>query len=205
MVSKTRDKLIEVARQLFANKGVENTTMNDIAAASEKGRRTIYTYFKNKREIYNAVVERQSERMVENLRNIASSTLEPVQKLEQYLNQRFQLVVDYAPRHDMVLRHIFDRDLRRMERVHKLAAIKESEMFRKLLDEGIAKGAFDPVQAERLLKVHPILFQGVDFCVMRDSTDTSGISVLDSREAVVKFLVAGIATNNTTSFYDEIT
>lgn len=197
MVSKTRDKLIEVARQLFANKGVENTTMNDIAAASEKGRRTIYTYFKNKREIYNAVVERQSERMVENLRNIASSTLEPVQKLEQYLNQRFQLVVDYAPHHDMVLRHIFDRDLRRMERVHKLAAIKESEMFRKLLDEGIAKGAFDPVQAERLLKVHPILFQGVDFCVMRDSTDTSGISVLDSREAVVKFLVAGIATNNT--------
>lgn len=199
MVSKTRDKLIEVARQLFANKGVENTTMNDIAAASEKGRRTIYTYFKNKREIYNAVVERQSERMVENLRNIASSTLEPVQKLEQYLNQRFQLVADYAPRHDMVLRHIFDRDLRRMERVHKLAAIKESEMFRKLLDEGIAKGAFDPVQAERLLKVHPILFQGVDFCVMRDSTDTSGISVLDSREAVVKFLVAGIATNNTTN------
>lgn len=199
MVSKTRDKLIEVARQLFANKGVENTTMNDIAAASEKGRRTIYTYFKNKREIYNAVVERQSERMVENLRNIASSTLEPVQKLEQYLNQRFQLVVDYAPRHDMVLRHIFDRDLRRMERVHKLAAIKESEMFRKLLDEGIAKSAFDPVQAERLLKVHPILFQGVDFCVMRDSTDTSGISVLDSREAVVKFLVAGIATNNTTN------
>lgn len=199
MVSKTRDKLIEVARQLFANKGVENTTMNDIAAASEKGRRTIYTYFKNKREIYNAVVERQSERMVENLRNIASSTLEPVQKLEQYLNQRFQLVVDYAPRHDMVRRHIFDRDLRRMERVHKLAAIKESEMFRKLLDEGIAKGAFDPVQAERLLKVHPILFQGVDFCVMRDSTDTSGISVLDSREAVVKFLVAGIATNNTTN------
>lgn len=199
MVSKTRDKLIEVARQLFANKGVENTTMNDIAAASEKGRRTIYTYFKNKREIYNAVVERQSERMVENLRKIASSTLEPVQKLEQYLNQRFQLVVDYAPRHDMVLRHIFDRDLRRMERVHKLAAIKESEMFRKLLDEGIAKGAFDPVQAERLLKVHPILFQGVDFCVMRDSTDTSGISVLDSREAVVKFLVAGIATNNTTN------
>lgn len=199
MVSKTRDKLIEVARQLFANKGVENTTMNDIAAASEKGRRTIYTYFKNKREIYNAVVERQSERMVENLRNIASSTLEPVQKLEQYLNQRFQLVVDYAPRHDMVLRHIFDRDLRRMEREHKLAAIKESEMFRKLLDEGIAKGAFDPVQAERLLKVHPILFQRVDFCVMRDSTDTSGISVLDSREAVVKFLVAGIATNNTTN------
>lgn len=192
MVSKTRDKLIEVARQLFANKGVENTTMNDIAAASEKGRRTIYTYFKNKREIYNAVVEKQSERMVEDLRVIASSTLHPAEKLERYLTQRFQLVVDYAPRHDMVLRHIFDRDLRRMERVHKLAGMKEAEMFRKLLDEGIAEGAFDPDQAERLLKLHPILFQGVDFCVMRDGSDAGVGSVLDSREAVVRFLVTGI-------------
>ena len=49
MVLKTRDKLIEVARQLFAQKGEENTTMNDIAVASEKGRRTVYTYFKNKK------------------------------------------------------------------------------------------------------------------------------------------------------------
>ena len=46
MVSKTRERLIEVARQLFARKGVENTTMLDIANASDKGRRTIYTYFK---------------------------------------------------------------------------------------------------------------------------------------------------------------
>lgn len=44
MAIKTREKLIEVARQLFARKGIENTTMNDIANASEKGRRTIYTY-----------------------------------------------------------------------------------------------------------------------------------------------------------------
>ena len=43
MVKKTRDKFIEVARQLFARKGVENTTMHDIASASDKGRRTIYT------------------------------------------------------------------------------------------------------------------------------------------------------------------
>ncbi len=49
MVLKTRERLIEVARQLFAHKGVANTTMNDIAEASEKGRRTIYTYFKNKK------------------------------------------------------------------------------------------------------------------------------------------------------------
>lgn len=204
MVSKTRDKLIEVARQLFANKGVENTTMNDIAAASEKGRRTIYTYFKNKREIYNAVIEKQSDKIIENLRSIASSSLDPVQKLEQYLSQRFQLVVDYVPKHDMVLRHLFDRDLRRMEKIHRLAVLKEEEMFRSLLEEGINLGAFDRSQSMRLLKLHPILFQGVDFCAMRDGAyGTSSGSVMDSRSDVVGFLVQGILNKSNSDIINQ--
>ena len=71
---KTRDKLIDIARQLFAHKGIENTTMNDIAIAAEKGRRTIYTYFKNKRDIYNAVVETESDKVLLSLIHISEPT-----------------------------------------------------------------------------------------------------------------------------------
>ena len=52
LISKTRQRLVDVARQLFAKNGLENTTMNDIATQSGKGRRTLYTYFKSKEEIY---------------------------------------------------------------------------------------------------------------------------------------------------------
>lgn len=51
-VSKTRQKLVEVARELFARQGLEATTMNDIALSSGKGRRTLYTYFRSKEDIY---------------------------------------------------------------------------------------------------------------------------------------------------------
>ena len=37
-----------MARQLFTRNGLKNTTMNDIANASEKGRRTVYSYFRTK-------------------------------------------------------------------------------------------------------------------------------------------------------------
>ncbi|HBK94018.1 MAG TPA: TetR family transcriptional regulator, partial [Porphyromonadaceae bacterium] len=47
---------MEVARQLFAKKGVDSTTMNEIAEASGYGRRTLYTYFKNKKDVYKAVI-----------------------------------------------------------------------------------------------------------------------------------------------------
>ena len=79
--SKTRDKLIDVARHLFAKNGMEDTTMNDIAVASSKGRRTLYTYFKSKEEVFYAVIEREMTRMSERLKLVADKDLEPEDKL----------------------------------------------------------------------------------------------------------------------------
>ena len=69
-VSKTRALLVDVARQLFAKNGLEETTMNDIAVASKKGRRTLYTYFKNKEEIYYAVIESELSLLSEKLMEV---------------------------------------------------------------------------------------------------------------------------------------
>ena len=76
-VSKTKIKLVDVARQLFAKNGVDNTTMNDIAIASKKGRRTLYTYFKSKEEIYIAVVESELEVLSDELERVASEAIAP--------------------------------------------------------------------------------------------------------------------------------
>jgi len=43
--------IMGAARRLFGNKGIENTTMDDIAAASDYTRRTLYSYFKSFDEI----------------------------------------------------------------------------------------------------------------------------------------------------------
>ena len=80
-VSKTRTKLVDVARQLFAKKGVEDTTMNDIAVASKKGRRTLYTYFKSKEQIYMAVVESELDMLLEVLEKTAAKDCAPDVKI----------------------------------------------------------------------------------------------------------------------------
>ena len=116
MVIKTREKLIEVARQLFAYKGIENTTMNDIANASEKGRRTIYTYFKNKKEIYNAVIEQESELSVSKLREINTLNITPVEKLRRFLEVRFDIIKDSNLGQNDPLRRFIMRDIKRVEK-----------------------------------------------------------------------------------------
>lgn len=47
-----RRYILEAARRLLSSKGIENTSMEDIAAAAEYTRRTLYTYFRNRDEIY---------------------------------------------------------------------------------------------------------------------------------------------------------
>ena len=96
MVSRTREKLIDVARQLFAHKGVENTTMNDIASASDKGRRTIYTYFKSKTEIFNAVVNREASIIIDRLCELPDMPLPPEEKLMNFIFMRFEAVKEVA-------------------------------------------------------------------------------------------------------------
>ena len=80
-VAKTRQKLVDVARHLFAQNGLEATTMNMIAEASQKGRRTLYTYFKNKEEIYYAVIQTELERLSDRMDEVAAMDIEPEQKV----------------------------------------------------------------------------------------------------------------------------
>ncbi|MDZ7634593.1 MAG: helix-turn-helix domain-containing protein [Bacteroidales bacterium] len=69
----TRDMIIGVAAGLFATVGLRRTTMEIIAAAAGRGRRTIYMYFSNKAEIYDAVVDREIKLITGPLRDIVSS------------------------------------------------------------------------------------------------------------------------------------
>ena len=119
MVKKTRERFIEVARQLFARKGVENTTMNDIASASEKGRRTIYTYFKSKRDIFNAVISSESDDLMMQLRSIVYSSLSPTEKISEYINCRLKTMREIVSRNGS-LRAGFFRDVRKVDRARAL-------------------------------------------------------------------------------------
>lgn len=51
-----RDNIVGAAKELFEIKGVEKTTMDDIAKHADYSKSTIYVYFKSKEEIYNAIV-----------------------------------------------------------------------------------------------------------------------------------------------------
>ena len=156
-VSKTRAKLVDVARQLFAKMGVENTTMNDIALASQKGRRTLYTYFNSKEEIYEAVVESELDILSETMKKVAVKDIEPGAKLMEMIYTHLDTVKELVYRNG-TLRANFFRDIWQVEKVRRRFDANEIQLFKSVLQEGVDKGVF-------LLDDTEITAQIVHYCV----------------------------------------
>ena len=138
-VLKTRAKLVDVARQLFAKKGVEATTMNDIAVASKKGRRTLYTYFKSKDQIYMAVVESELKMLSDTMDKVAKKPTVPDEKILELITTHLD-IIKMAVYRNGTLRADFFRDIWRVEAMRKYFDNNEIKLFREVLREGKEQG-----------------------------------------------------------------
>lgn len=165
-LSKTKSKLVDVARQLFAKMGVENTTMNDIAIASKKGRRTLYTYFKSKEEIYLAVVESELEILSETMKNVVEKDISPEKKILEMIYTRLDVVKEVVYRNG-TLRANFFRDIWRVEKVRKKFDAKEIQLFRTVLMEGQEKGVFHIDDVDMMADLIHYCMKGIEVPYIR--------------------------------------
>lgn len=191
MVKKTRDRFIKVARSLFARKGVENTTMNDIAAASDKGRRTIYTYFKSKREIFNAVIESESDDLLQNLSSIVTKPISPEQKLREYVSTRMETMRQIVSRNGS-LRASFFRDVRKVDQARAVISRKEIKMLMRILHEGVVLGVFDIPDIKEWAIIITNSIQGFDVPYIRNNLTEYGIDKDDMSRMIADLILNGV-------------
>ena len=165
-VLKTRAKLVDVARQLFAKKGVEDTTMNDIAQASKKGRRTLYTYFKSKEQIYMAVVESELEMLSTQMEKAASKPVSPDKKILELIMTHLDAIKMVVYRNG-TLRADFFRDIWRVEAMRKEFDRKETALFRRVLHEGKELNLFDIDNVEITADILHYCIKGIEVPYIR--------------------------------------
>jgi AcrR family transcriptional regulator len=194
-VIKTRDRLIEVARQLFTRTGVDNTTMNDIALASAKGRRTLYTYFKSKTDIFNAVVQSELKILYDSLEAVAKKNLPADEKMVEYIRIRMESTEKVVYRNG-TLRSKFFRDMRRVESVRKAYDERDFRLILSVLQEGVEQGVFeisDPIRTALILQS---LMKGMEIPYIRGMIN--GFSPSDNSQvnSVIGLLFKGIKKTN---------
>ena len=190
-VSKTRAKLVDVARQLFAKTGVENTTMNDIALASKKGRRTLYTYFKSKEDIYMAVVESELDILLDTMKRVSEKDIYPDAKLMEMICTHLDTVKEVVFRNG-TLRAEFFRDIWKVEKARRSIDIREEALLRSILTEGVEQGVFHIPNVTATASVLHYALRGLDVPYIRDNFAESGIERSRLKDYILDFILYGI-------------
>ena len=76
--SEHRKKITAAAEQLFMEKGIENTTMSDIARMSGYSKATLYVYFKDKEELIGVLVLESMQKLYDYIDDLHTGKAEDV-------------------------------------------------------------------------------------------------------------------------------
>ena len=190
-MSNTRAELIEVARQLFASKGFDNTTMNEIALTSGKGRRTLYTYFKSKSDIFMAVIDQETMRIIEHIEDILALQMPADEKLKRYILCRLDQVKETVVRNG-TLKAAFFRDVLKLEHARRRLDVRELSILRSILQQGIDEGTFDIDNASVVAVTIHYALRGLDLPNIRGQFTALGVPTARLRKSIFDMIFYGI-------------
>ncbi len=70
IIDVNRNRILEVAKKLFYEKGIDNTSVDEIARTAQMSKSTMYVYFKSKEEIANCISLEAMQYLYNNIKNI---------------------------------------------------------------------------------------------------------------------------------------
>lgn len=138
-----RQEMLTAALELFSKRGYRNVSMHQIAEKAEFAIGTLYKFFKNKEDLYQALLLEKFYRFHEALTKAIEEPVDEVQKLRNYIQAKGEVFranlpmirIYFAETHGARFNVMagFDAEIRsrRREFMHTFASIFESGMKRK--------------------------------------------------------------------------
>jgi AcrR family transcriptional regulator len=191
-IDNTRSRILETAKTLLRRFGEDKLTVVDIARSMGMSHANVYRYFKSRSEILDAIVDEWLlwiEAFVEEIAGRPQPAADRIEAvvLELHCRRRQKLVEDSE---------VFETFRRVVELRPDAIAKRRAKIlnvFRKLIENGIATGEFRPVdcdEAATVLKdatslfLHPLMIP----TAMNEKTE-------DRARYVVRYILAGFSTD----------
>lgn len=114
-MSDTKENILTTALSLFAQNGYEAVSVSMIAGALGVTKGALYKHYKNKRDIFNSIVERMYQLDTERAKKycVPEGTLDEMS--EEYKNTEFNNIVQFAlAQFDFWTTDVFASDFRKM-------------------------------------------------------------------------------------------
>jgi len=89
-----RQEMLAAAIELFSEKGYHNVSMHEIARKSEFAIGTLYKFFKNKEDLYSALLLEKSDKFHDALMKAVEEPDDEIEKLRSYVRAKGQIFRD---------------------------------------------------------------------------------------------------------------
>ena len=150
-----RQRLLDAAAEVIREKGLEATSVNDIAERLGADRASVYYYYGSKQEIFLALVRHAVEEVVVVAESIAASQESSIVRLKRLL----QAALDSYERHYPIMFLYIQEDMRRVPGDGSEAGAELQELGRryeaalgKITRDGVNAGEFHDDLDDSLLK-----------------------------------------------------
>ena len=92
--ARNREEILEAALGLFAENGFHNVTMQQIAQAAEFSVGTLYSFFANKENLYQALIREKADELHDEILSVLSQDADELTLLERANAKKFELFLN---------------------------------------------------------------------------------------------------------------
>lgn len=115
----TRHNLLDAAELLFQSRGVSRTSLNDIARQAGTSRGAIYWHFKDKADLFNAMMERVTLPLEQAFNELGNDSLrKPLEHIREVVFDALQQIAT-----DARIRRVFEVATQKVEYIDELHAV----------------------------------------------------------------------------------
>lgn len=137
-MNKTKRKIFETSMKLFAQKGYDATSIEEITATVGVAKGTLYYHFSSKEEIFNFLVD-EGMKLLKNSIDIKTSKLKnSIDKLRAVVLIQIKIIAKYEDFMTIVISQIWGNEQRNIMCKNKV--LEYIETIRDIVEDGIKKG-----------------------------------------------------------------
>jgi AcrR family transcriptional regulator len=189
--NKTKDQIVEAAGIIFSRYGFKKTTMDDIAFAAGKGKSSLYYYFKNKEEVFEAVANHEALVLKDEINAALAKTETSVNKLRTYITIRMHRFTAKGNLYT-ALNDNFLATFSFIEKIRDKHREFEIDVIDSILKEGIKNKEFKPANIEFMGSTILTAIIGFEVPILKNPN--AGIEFDKKISEVINMLFYGICT-----------
>ncbi len=181
----TKNKLLDVAHQVFKHYGVRKTTLDDIAIKFGKGKTAIYYYYTSRDAIFKAVLVKEVQSAITEIQTAAEHKNTHTEQIKAFVDARLKVVAQTPVLNEACLEEKFKNN-KWIEQLSQKYMQDKINILSNILQDGIHSGVFKLDNPQLVALAIETALKGLDAYHLTNGQDKK------HREKLINILFYGL-------------